>query len=84
MPRPVVPSLRPGSRCSSLKRSNSPCSGRISATFSATRSTSGVMVTPWPRTVSISLSNAHGSTTTPLPMIDSLPRTTPEGSSDSL
>ena len=35
-------------------------------------------------TRSISASRAQGSTTTPLPITDSLPCTTPEGSSDSL
>ena len=45
---------------------------------------SGVTATPWPRRVSISFSSAQGSTTTPLPMTDSLPRTRPEGSRLSL
>ena len=45
---------------------------------------SGVISTPWPVIFSISDSSAQGSTTTPLPMTDGLPCTTPEGSSESL
>jgi hypothetical protein len=43
-----------------------------------------VIFTPCASIFSISLTSAHGSTTTPLPMIESLPCTTPEGSSASL
>ena len=39
---------------------------------------------PCVRTFSISASSASGSTTTPLPMMPILPRTSPDGSSDSL
>jgi adenylosuccinate synthase len=45
----------------------------------------GVAVTPCSFSRSISASSACGSSTTPLPMTDSLPlRTTPEGNSESL
>src|SRR3954447_16210603 len=88
MPRPVVPILPvPSSlpsRACSRARSSSPWSGRIGGAFSAIRSVSTEIATPWPRRVSISRRSAQGSTTTPLPMIESLPRTTPEGSSESL
>ncbi len=41
--------------------------------------------TPWPRKVSISFSRCQGTTTTPLPITESLPlRTMPDGSSDNL
>src|SRR4051812_9831388 len=84
MPRLVVPIrwvLFADSRASSSSR----CKGRISAAFSATSRLSGDTLTPSARTRSTSSANAHGSTTTPLPMTASLPgRTTPEGSSDSL
>ena len=84
MPRLVVPILTPAfelSRCAS----SSWCSGRINATFSATRRLSGEIATPCPFSRPISSSSALGSSTTPLPMTDSLPgRTTPDGSSDSL
>src|SRR5215218_3216824 len=84
MPRPVVP-IRRAPRRSSRARSSAPCDGRISAALSARRSVSGEIASPLPRIVSISASNAQGSTTTPLPMIDSLPgRTTPDGSRLSL
>ncbi len=46
---------------------------------------SGVTATPCVASRPISASNASGSTTTPLPMTETLPgRTMPEGSSDSL
>ncbi len=84
MPRPVVPSRVPEFDVS-RKRSSSRWTGRISAAFSATTRVSGVTATPLARICSISSISAQGSTTTPLPMTDSLPgRTTPEGSSDSL
>ena len=84
MPRPVVPILC-SPRISSRSRSSAPWSGRISAAFSATTRLSGVISTPCSRTIAISFNSAQGSTTTPLPMIDSLPgRTTPEGSRLSL
>ena len=83
MPRPVVPILR-SPRAASRARSIAECSGRISVTFSAIRSVSGVTARPCAFTFSISASSASGSTTTPLPMMPSLPRTRPEGSSDSL
>ena len=47
-------------------------------------STSGVTAMPWPAMRSTSAFSAHGSSTTPLPMIDGVPRTMPEGSSESL
>src|SRR4051812_24492927 len=84
MPRPVVP-IRRAPRRSSRARSSAPCDGRISAALSARRSVAGEIASPLSRIVSISASNAQGSTTTPLPMIDSLPgRTTPDGSRLSL
>ena len=65
--------------------SSSWCSGRISVAFSAMRRFCGVTLTPCPSSRSISSSSARGSSTTPLPITDSLPgRTTPDGSSDSL
>jgi hypothetical protein len=49
------------------------------------RRVSTEIATPMPRSVSISCISAQGSTTTPLPMIESFPgRTTPEGRSESL
>ncbi len=70
---------------SSRARSIWPCTGRMRQAFSASSSVSGVMVTPLPRSVSISARSAQGSTTTPLPITDSLPgRTTPDGSRLSL
>src|SRR4051794_1047232 len=79
MPRRVVPICR-APRRSSRARSSAPCDGRISAALSARRKVSGEIASPLPRIVSISASSAQGSTTTPLPMIDSLPgRTTPDG-----
>src|SRR5579875_1760121 len=84
MPRPVVP-MRPSPCRSSRARSRAPCEGRINAALSASFKVSGVTATPLAHIASISATSAHGSTTTPLPMIDSLPgRTTPEGSSDNL
>ena len=60
-------------------------SGRISGVFSAMRRLSGVTLMPCFSSCAISSTSACGSSTTPLPMIESLPsRTTPEGSSDSL
>ena len=53
--------------------------------FSAMRRLSGVTEMPCALSRSISSISAYGSSTTPLPMIDSLPgRTTPDGSSESL
>ena len=84
MPRRVVPIacvLFADSRVTSSSR----WSGRISAAFSAMTRLSGVTVTPCPPSFSTSSTKAHGSTTTPLPMTESLPgRTTPEGSRLSL
>src|SRR5919108_1340341 len=79
MPRPVVPIfLSP--RRSSRARSRRPCEGRISAALSASFRLSGEITSPFVRIASISAASAHGSTTTPLPMIDNLPgRTTPDG-----
>ena len=72
-------------RRSSRARSSAPCDGRISAALSASFRFCGLTSTPFARIASISSSSAHGSTTTPLPMIDSLPgRTTPDGSRLSL
>src|SRR5579871_1427102 len=84
MPRPVVPMLA-SPRALSRSRSSAPCSGRISAAFSASSRLAGVTSTPCLRSASISAISAQGSTTTPLPMTESLPlRTTPEGSRLSL
>ena len=84
MPRPVVPILA-SPRAVSRARSKAWCNGRMRAAFSATQRLRGLISRPWARTVSISSSSAHGSTTTPFPMIDSLPgRATPEGSRLSL
>ena len=58
--------------------------GRIRGQVSAMRSVSGVTVTPCSRSFSTSAFSAQGSSTTPLPITDSVPRTMPEGSSDSL
>ena len=45
----------------------------------------GLTATPWLVSFSISSLSAQGSTTTPLPITDSVPsRTTPEGKSDNL
>jgi hypothetical protein len=57
---------------------------RIKGQVSATRSTSGSTLTPWPRSRSTSSRRAQGSSTTPLPMIDRVPVTMPLGSSDNL
>src|SRR5579883_106633 len=79
MPRPVVPIFW-GPRASSRARSIAACDGRISAAFSASFSEAGVTCTPFAPIASISRSSAQGSTTTPLPITESLPgRTTPEG-----
>src|SRR5271154_6320365 len=84
MPRPVVPSLL-APRAASRALSIAPCIGRIRVAFSASSRVSGVIVTPFSLIFSISGSSAQGSTTTPLPITDSLPsRTTPDGSSDRL
>ena len=84
MPRPVVPSLAPP-RASSRAWSSSRWIGRIRQTFSAIVSASGLTPTPFATMVSISSSSAQGSTTTPLPITESLPpRTTPDGSRLSL
>src|SRR5712671_1253602 len=84
MPRPVVP-IRLSLSRSSRARSSAPCEGRIRAALSASLRFRGEMSSPFSRIVSISARSAQGSTTTPLPMIDSLPgRTTPEGSRLSL
>mgnify|MGYP003351888654 CR=1 FL=1 len=57
----------------------------MSAAFSATTRFSGEIFTPCFSIASISANRAHGSTTTPLPMTESLPgRTTPDGSRLSL
>ena len=84
MPRRVVPILMvPGT--SSRQPSRSRCSGRISTAWLAILRFSGVTLTPWPDTFFTSSRKCQGSTTTPLPMIESLPlRTTPDGSSASL
>jgi hypothetical protein len=83
MPRPVVPILAEPA-WASRARSSSPWTGRIRGVFSATMRVSGVTATPCPASLSISARSAQGSSTTPLPMTDSLPRTTPEGRSESL
>ena len=80
MPRPVVPM-----RALPERRSRAAGRGRGGAAGSAARSRrcsrlSRLTSTPWPRSASISASSAQGSSTTPLPMTDSLPgRTTPRG-----
>ena len=58
--------------------------GRIRGQVSAIISTSGVTATPISRIRSTSALNAHGSSTTPLPITDGVPRTIPEGRSESL
>src|SRR5579885_2327316 len=84
MPRLVVP-MRVAAPSASRSASSSRCSGRISVAFSAIRSLSGVTLIPCLSSCAISSSSACGSTTTPLPMTESLPsRTTPEGRSESL
>src|SRR5579871_5780728 len=84
MPRRVVP-IRSAALADSRMASSSRCSGRISVAFSAMRRFSGVTLTFWVFRCLISSSKACGSSTTPLPITDSLPgRTTPEGSSESL
>jgi hypothetical protein len=52
--------------------------------FSAIIRMSGVTWTPCPARRSISERSAQGSRTTPLPMTEGLPRTMPEGRSESL
>ena len=84
MPRRVVP-MRVISFEDSRNASSSRCSGRISVVFSAIRRLSGVTVTFCALSRSISSRSACRSSTTPLPMIDSLPgRNTPDGSNESL
>src|SRR3990170_1545800 len=83
MPRRVVPIL-PAPDASSRSASRSRWIGRISGQVSAIISTSGVTLTPWPATRSTSAFSAHGSSTTPLPITDGVPRTIPDGRSDSL
>ena len=84
MPRPVVP-MAPLPEARSRATSSSWCSDRISGVFSAIRKFSGVTVTPCFLSWAISSNSARGSSTTPLPMTESLPgRTTPDGNSDSL
>jgi len=84
MPRPVVPIFATVVWLSRA-RSSSPWIGRISGVFSAIINVSGVISTPCPRTVAISSTRCQGSSTTPLPITESLPgRTTPEGSACSL
>jgi len=85
MPRPVVPILVPLEAASSRARSSWPWIGRMRDVFSAIISVSGVIVTPCSRIFAISSIRCHGSSTTPLPITDSLPsRTTPEGNALSL
>ncbi len=83
MPRPVVPILA-APAAASRAPSRSRCTGRIREALSARIRISGVISTPCPVIFSISDSSAQGSTTTPFPMTDGLPCTTPEGSSESL
>ena len=83
MPRPVVPIL-PLPAAASRITSSSVWIGRISGQLSATTRFSGVIDTPCPSSRSISALSAHGSSTTPLPIIDSVPVTMPEGSRLSL
>jgi hypothetical protein len=83
MPRCVVP-IRPEPLAVSRSASRSRWKGRISGQFSAIWRFSGAIVTLWLRSRAISSRSAHGSRTTPLPISDRVPRTTPDGSSDSL
>ena len=84
MPRPVVPIRMPELEVS-RERSSSRWTGRIRAAVSASIRFCGLMETPCAFKCSISSTSAQGSTTTPLPMMASLPgRTTPDGSSDNL
>ena len=79
MPRRVVPMLSAAFAVSRIA-SSSPCSGNINVVFSAIRRLSGVTSIPCFLRLAISVSNARGSRTTPLPMTDNFPgRTTPEG-----
>ena len=83
MPRRVVPIL-PAPLASSRSASRSRWIGRISGQVSAIIRTSGVTVTPCSRDALDLGFSAQGSRTTPLPMTDGVPRTMPDGSSDSL
>ena len=84
MPRLVVP-IWAAPRAPSRAASISLCQGRISEALSASTRLCGETSTPCARMPSISVRRCQGSTTTPLPMTDSLPpRTRPEGSSASL
>ncbi len=58
--------------------------GRIKGQVSAIRKTSGLTATPCAEMRSTSDFSAHGSRTTPLPMIEGVPRTIPLGKSDNL
>ena len=86
MPRLVVPILRRRRSRASRAASSSPCSGRISGGVFGDRRLSGVISTPWLASLlDLVRRDAQGSTTTPLPITDSLPlRTMPDGSSASL
>jgi hypothetical protein len=84
MPRLVVPIFSAEFEVS-RKWSSSRCSGRIRVALSAMRRFSGLIATPCVRSRAISSTRCQGSTTTPLPITESLPgRTMPEGSSESL
>ena len=83
MPRRVVPIL-PAPLASSRSESRSRWNGRISAQLSAIISVSGLIDTPCAVSFSTSALSAQGSSTTPLPITEGVPRTMPEGSSDSL
>ena len=85
MPRPVVPILAPGALAAASRATSSAgWIGRIRQALSAMVRMSGLMATPWASIFSISPTRCQGSTTTPLPMIDGLPCTTPLGSRASL
>jgi len=58
--------------------------GRINGQVSAMRRISGVTSTPCSRMRSTSALSAQGSSTTPLPMTEGVPRTIPLGSRESL
>ena len=69
----------PRPTASSRSASRSRWIGRISGQVSAIISTSGVTSTPCSRMRSTSAFSAHGSSTTPLPITDGVPRTMPDG-----
>ena len=80
MPRLVVPIFTASTFADSRWASSSRCSARISVTFSAIFRLLGETSMPWPASLAISSTKCCGSSTTPLPMIESFPgRTMPDG-----